>query len=1118
MKYDSFDKAVRVREKTMVSGHGVGRLAMCLSRRAWTVLIIAVWLVGLVLVRSAVAQAPSRPTLSPRVTPHRVTVNLPSLAKHPTPGAAVTVPEGELEPPVAPGRPSPIADPVIQSESERDAIGLISAPIVNVAGITSNSNPPDTVGDVGRNHFVQMVNATQFQIFDKQGNALTGALNFGALWNTVGGNCNSNAGDPIVVYDHLADRWLLSQFANPNHMCVAISQTPDPTAGTWFLYEFNTGNFPDYPKFGVWPDGYYMSTFEGALGIYVFDRANMLVGNAAQFFKTTLANPVGPNRNTRILPADLDGPPPPDGTPNFFVRTVDNLQDNADPNDRIEIYEASVDWLNLTFTFNLVDDLRAAQGLAPFNTMACNRNGGGVRDCIPQPTAGTNTVDALSNRPMMQLKFRDFASDQRMVFNQTIDVSGSIPNSLNFTPANEVAGKRWYELQKTGANWVIRQQGTYAPQPSGATAENQLLHRWMGSAAMDKHGNIAMGYSITNADPANPVFPGIRYTGRRFDDPLGMMPQGEQVIANGANAQTQGLGARWGDYSTLSVDPVDDCTLWYTTHLAGAGGAGARPTQIASFRFDTCGTDLAIQKSASPSPATAGGQLIYTVTVTNNGPDDASGVTVVDTLPTGVTYVTDTDSCVQGPVGTLTCSLGNLAAGASASFEIKVLVSAGLTATSGPTTITNTASVSADQQDVNPSNNTASVTTIVEERADLRITKVCKPDTGPAAAGDSGICTIVVDNLGLSDARNVVVTDTHVSNGAFTITSATFVSTSPAASGNCGIAGQVVTCNLGRENAGGRTTITVAITSNDRVDVNNIATVTSATPDPNLANNEATAGLSFSASADLSLAKSGPASVDLGDTFNYTLSVDNAGPSTATNVVVTETLPAGVDFVSATASVGTFTHIGGVITWNLGNVAPADPVRTLVITVKVRPDTPATLINNGSVSSDTADPNSANNLAILSTTVVGTDLWLEKAGIVLAQNPAGALIYRITVHNKPGQAPDDTPTSGNGGPNPALNVVVTDPLPLDAKKMIVQFVSPGCVYDQASHTVTCTTASLPAGTSVTFEIQVQIRGSVGSITNEATVTSPTFDPNTNNNRDTVNNVIQGSTGKGPKPR
>jgi hypothetical protein len=149
-----------------------------------------------------------------------------------------------------------------------EAIGLISRPIVNVRGISTAAFPPDTVADVGRKHVVQMVNATFFQIFNKRGRALTAPISFGDLW-PAGAVCRANAGDPIVVYDYLADRWLLSQFTFPNHfMCVAISQTPDPTSGRWFLYTFDTLSVPDYPKFGVWPNGYYMSSYEGAnLGV-----------------------------------------------------------------------------------------------------------------------------------------------------------------------------------------------------------------------------------------------------------------------------------------------------------------------------------------------------------------------------------------------------------------------------------------------------------------------------------------------------------------------------------------------------------------------------------------------------------------------------------------------------------------------------------------------------------------------------------------------------------------------------------------------------------------------------------------------------------------------------------
>jgi Ca2+-binding RTX toxin-like protein len=473
------------------------------------------------------------------------------------------------------------APPSLQFE-KLESRNLLANTIENFAGMNASASPPDTVGDVGPKHYVQMVNATQYQIFNKTGTSLAGPLTFGNLW-PVGNVCRSNAGDPIVVYDHLADRWLLTQFANPSHMCMAVSQTANPVAGTWFTYTFDTGSvLPDYPKIGVWPNGYYMSSFEGSdLGIYAFNRTAMLAGGAATFVKTTIpALGTATVRGTRILPADLDGAAPPVGTPNYFVRTVDSQQDPANPVDRIEVFAATPNFVANTLAFPKIATLAPN----PFEMMTCNRNGQGIRDCIPQP--GTvDTLDALSNRPMMQLRYRNFGTHQSMVFNQTVDVEPLIPG---FNAVREVAGIRWYELRKNtpAANWTIFQQGNYLPQNAVITAENQILHRWMGSSAMDGRGNIATAYSITNSNPAAPVFAGSRYTSRLSTAPLGTTGA-ERIIRSGVNAQGDADAIvepqRWGDYSTLSVDPLDDSTFWFTTHYAGVGGVGAKPTSISSF-------------------------------------------------------------------------------------------------------------------------------------------------------------------------------------------------------------------------------------------------------------------------------------------------------------------------------------------------------------------------------------------------------------------------------------------------------------------------------------------------------------------------------------------------------
>jgi uncharacterized repeat protein (TIGR01451 family) len=722
------------------------------------------------------------------------------------------------------------------------------------------------------------------------------------------------------------------------------------------------------------------------------------------------------------------------------------------------------------------------------------------------------------------------------------------------------------------------------------------------------------------------------YTGRLASDPNGLLPQPEITIQPGTGALgAGGADTRWGDYYTMVVDPVDDCTFWYTGDYATT----VRQSVIASFRFSDCATDLEISKTVEPAHPNAGEEIVYTITVTNNGPIGAANVVVTDTLPAAFNYLADTDTCsgvAVGDTGVLTCQLGTLAAGASRSFQIKGSIDPDL---GGATSITNRAVVSSAANESDPADNVAVLTHLVNELADVRVTKLCKPDTFPAPAGTSGVCSIFVTNDGPSAARLVNLVDTHVSSGAFSLSTSSL---------GCIAGATTVTCALGTIQPGATVQVDVNVTSNAQVDVNDVARATSATPDPNLGNNEARAGLSFAASADLSITKSGPTDATAGTQFTYILTVDNAGPSTAQNVVVSDELPADVDFVSALASVGSFTAVNGTITWNLGTVAVADPAQTLHITVFVHPDATGSLINNAAVTSTTSDPNIANNLAtwtvdleasagltltktdspdpviagnnltytltvgnggpstavdvvVTDTLPVGTtlvsavggtgttacaevalgivscevgdldpgesetifitvkvassvpdgtiltntahaasptdpdgadasaqttviaraDLWMEKTGTAPAGNPAGALIYTLTVHNHPGSAPDDTPTSGAGGPSDALDIVVSDPLPLTNKKLTVQFLTPGCTYNKPAHLVTCTTAVVPFGTSVVFSFQVQIQGSNGTITNRATVSSATTDPNLNNNSDTVNNVVQGGTGKGKRP-
>ncbi|HYP39168.1 MAG TPA: hypothetical protein VEX13_02310, partial [Chloroflexia bacterium] len=454
---------------------------------------------------------------------------------------------------------------------------LIPSPIITFTGIpnTCNCSPPDPVGDVSANYYVQMVNL-HFQIFDKAGTALTAVAANNTLWSGFGGPCQTeNAGDPIVLHDQLADRWLLTQFTDtgaPFFNCVAVSQTNDPR-GAYHRYAFSTPSFPDYPKYGVWPDAYYINTREsgiGVLGNIALERDLILVGNPAARqvrFTTNETSPLGQG----LLPSDLDGAVlPPAGSPNYFVGTQDN--DAGAASDAILLYKFHVDWAN---TANSTFTGPTLIPTAPFDSIfPCTP---GSRDCIPQP--GTSAkLDILSyrQRPTFRLAYRNYLSHESLVTSQSVEAQPG------------VAGMRWYELRSPNTTPVIFQQGTYSP--------DTTIHRWMGSIAMDGSGNMALGYSVSNGTN---VFPGMRYTGRLASDPLGTMPQGEGIMINGTGSQTG--SPRWGDYTSMNVDPSDDCTFWYTNEFVPTTSLVGWRAAVGAFKFPGC-----TAAGGTPTPTVTG--------------------------------------------------------------------------------------------------------------------------------------------------------------------------------------------------------------------------------------------------------------------------------------------------------------------------------------------------------------------------------------------------------------------------------------------------------------------------------------------------------------------------------
>jgi hypothetical protein len=477
----------------------------------------------------------------------------------------------------------------------------IAAPIANFEGLSNQDNfnvfgfrvnPPDPVGDVGPNHYVEMINLV-FGVYDKAGNKLLGPVDTGSLWAGFPiEDCTDPSGDPIVLYDQTEDRWILSQFttrglddpALPFYNCVAVSQTGDPT-GAYFRYAFITQAdvdggffFPDYPKYGVWSNSYLMTTRDFGtvdgygISVYALEKNKMVNGDpkarAVQFFLDSDVVPIN-LIGDGLLPADLDGErrPSPNDSPAPIVGTQDAGGPYGATFDALNVWELSVHWRS-TPTASLV--LKAQLPTAAFDSIfPCAPTS---RDCLPQPgiTNPAQFLDILSyrQRPTWRLAYRNFGRYETMVTNQSVE---ALPG---------VAGVRWYELRRTDGVYSIQQQGTYAP--------GDGVHRWMGSVAMDRLGNIAAGYSVVNAVD---VFPGIRYTGRLAGDPPGVMTLGEGTIINGSGVQTT-TNSRWGDYTSLNVDPVDDCTFWYVNEYYTAAGQASSPagwqTRIASFRLPGC--------------------------------------------------------------------------------------------------------------------------------------------------------------------------------------------------------------------------------------------------------------------------------------------------------------------------------------------------------------------------------------------------------------------------------------------------------------------------------------------------------------------------------------------------
>ena len=533
-------------------------------------------------------------------------------------------------------------DAAVQTEA---ATAAAPAPSASFDGLDYRHSgagfPPDTNGDVGPNHFIQTVN-TSIGIYSKTGTQLW-ANTFDALFGGTGTPCDdSNQGDPVVLYDSIGDRWIVSDFAwadanfstGPFYQCFAVSKSGDPVNGGWYFYAFQTqsgGILPDYPKLGVWPDGIYMSTNNFGstfrnVEVFAFDRVAMEAGQPAKWVALNLPATVGGVSVFSLLPSNartVTGLPPA-GAPNYFASIYGSYN--------IRVWKFHVDWTNLANS-TLTGPTNPTVGTFSVGPST-----------VAEKSPG-NPLDTLTYRLMMQNQYTNRTSQggsESLWLTHTVGTGGS-PN---------IARVRWYELPVTGGTvGSVKQQSTFAPDSK---------NRFMPSVAVDKAGNMAIGYSVSDST----MSPALRYAGRLAGDAPGTLTQSETSLVEGTGYQcckfSDGrLNTRWGDYSTMTIDP-DGCTFWFTSEYTNATPTTIRDpitgnnwqTRIGSFQLPGCdGTPppppppAPTVTSFSPTSGAAG----TTVTVAGT---DFTGASSVRFNGTGATFTVNSASSISATVPT----------------------------------------------------------------------------------------------------------------------------------------------------------------------------------------------------------------------------------------------------------------------------------------------------------------------------------------------------------------------------------------------------------------------------------------------------------------------------------
>jgi hypothetical protein len=529
---------------------------------------------------------PSRPLIGSPVTPYSINVDVRNLPKAEqwTPGMGIREAHRRQYTPIGTKLPHAPATKATASDrlNELQQIFDESVPAharaktsesrVSINNPNTGVSPGDPVVEVGTNHVIYAVNGTTttFKIYNKAGTLLAGPTSFGSL-APAGNACTSDRGDPLVYFDRQAGRWFMLTM-DDGGVCTFISKTSDPVSGGWWFYRYATLAFPDYPHCGIWNNAYVCSTNEGSIAgadVYAFDRANMLNGATARPAQRFSSVPTLPGYGFQIVtPATFYGTTAaPAGRKQILARHRDDeAHDGAGANatrDFIELFEVNIDW-NTPANSGITAVPRIA--ISEFNSWFRNYS---TFATVPQPGSNTARLDPIREVLLNQLSYRNLGTHESIV--------GSFATNQNPARTGTVvdSGVRWFELRRVGAgNWALHQEGTFGP---GDTSTHHLL----GTLAMDKFGNIGMGYNVTKTTSPT-VFASLRYTGRTAAAPLGVMSLAETTVVAGAAVETSG---RWGDYYQMTVDPVDDCTFWFVGMYRPSGGW---QTRIQDFKFPGC--------------------------------------------------------------------------------------------------------------------------------------------------------------------------------------------------------------------------------------------------------------------------------------------------------------------------------------------------------------------------------------------------------------------------------------------------------------------------------------------------------------------------------------------------